>query len=269
VDSDVDTYPNSRLRGWKVGAEAETLRSLNGSPEDDVYPQPAKRQHSPVPRIAGQLFAQARERLLESGWQPVDNHWSYASDSRIQCGNGPLIWARGYHELTDACPTGLAYCKFKYRDAYGNELTVVTAGELGDDDGEVSVWSWSIRVHEQLIATERDFSRLAAGVREEVARALHRTQMSTRARRDLAIATGGLGGSRERLYRDEVETRTKQLDAVARELSAIEAGDDPADRGRVLARLEALLVQVTSIGERSVEDKETFEFERSRLGRGA
>jgi hypothetical protein len=265
VDSDVDAFSVSRLRRWKVEAEAETLRSLNGSEEDDVYPQPSTTQHLPVPRIAGEPLAAARERLLKFGWQPVYNHWSYKDDERVRSGNGPLMWRRGYHELVDACPTGLAYCRFKYRDAYGNELQVVTAGEPDGDEGDVVVWSWSIRLQEHLASTDREFSRLTTQIREEIGRAKERTATAARARRDLAIAVGGLGGSREQLYRAEAEARLNHLDLAAKELHSMEVEVDAADRREVLSRLDALLIRVTSISERSRDDAATFNAERSRM----
>jgi hypothetical protein len=269
VDSDVDSYPAARLRGWKVEAEASTLRSLGARVAEDYYPQPAASQHSPMPRIAGQPFAAARKRLLVSGWQPLCNQWSYANNPRIEGGNGPLMWARGYHELTDASGTGLAYCKFRYRDAYGSELVLVTAGELFGDHSDVPVWSWSIQMREEMVSQGREFSRLSWKIRGEIDRALDRTNKASRARRDLAMAAGALGGSRERLYREEVETRNKHIDAVAHELQQLELGSDDANQGHSCARLETLLARVTSISERSAEDAATFESERTRLvGRG-
>ena len=65
VDSDVDTYPAARLRAWKIQAEAETLRSLNGGAGEDVYPRPGTSLHSPVPRIAEQVL-EVLAQLLEA-----------------------------------------------------------------------------------------------------------------------------------------------------------------------------------------------------------
>lgn len=46
-------------------------------------------------------------------------------------------------EIANACPTGLAHCTFSFGDVYGNVLTVVTAGEVCEQDGATAhVWNW-------------------------------------------------------------------------------------------------------------------------------
>jgi hypothetical protein len=267
VDSDVVAFPTNVLRSWKVEAEAETLRSL-GIQEDNYYPQPSASQHVPVPRIAGQPYSVARDQLVRAGWQPVYNSWSYAEDRRIRWGNGPLMWARGYHELGDASPTGLAYCRFFYRDAYGNQLIVVTAGEVVDDHGDVAVWSWSIQSQDQLASSSREFMRLVGEVREEISQAKALVDRAARARRGLAIATGSLGGSREKLYRSEADSRNLQLIAAAERLNAIEAGPRPADRAQDLSELDLLLAQVKAQSARSHDEYTGFDAERFRRLRG-
>jgi hypothetical protein len=267
VDSDVATFSASTLKDWKVTAEAEILRTIGVQP-DDNYPQPGASQHVPVPRIAGQQYSVARDQLLRAGWQPITNSWSYADDLRIRYGNGPLMWARGYHELTDACPTGLAYCKFSYRDAYGNQLKVVTAGEAVGDDEDVAVWSWSIQSQEQLAADRREFLRLSAEVRQEIAQANEHTLRAARARRDLAVGSGGLGGSREKMYRTETDSRVQQLDVAAKKLKSIELEFDATDPSQHLSDLEVLMAEVRLLSTRSSEDFKAFDAERFRLLRG-
>lgn len=198
VDSDVVTFPTATLKEWKVRAEAEILRTI-GVEGDNTYPQPITSQHVPVPRIAGQPYSAARDQLVRGGWQPISNNWFYADDPRIRYGNGAVMWERGYHELTNACATGLAYCRFLYRDAYGNQLTVVTAGEAVGDGGDVPVWSWAIESQEQLASSRREFLRLATAARHEIAQAKEQTLRAARARRDLAVGSGSVGGSREKL----------------------------------------------------------------------
>jgi hypothetical protein len=266
VDSDVDSFPTTRLRAWKVEAEAEALRSLSGTADAAVYPQADGRQHAPLPRIGGQSLTRAREQLIEAGWQPVINHWSYQEDPRILNGNGPMMWTQGFQEITDASGTGLAYCKFRYRDAYDNELVVVTAGELAEGS-DVPVWSWKILTHERMVASEREYSRLAAQIRAEISRASESTEGSIRARGDLAIAAGALGGSRQKLYQKEAESRISQIHAAAGQLDTIEETIDAEDRGSCLPRLEAMLVQIAALGQRSAEDKRMFESELSELRR--
>jgi hypothetical protein len=264
VDSDVESFSASRLRRWKVDAEAETLRALTGGAEDDVYPQPPTARHLPIPRVAGQLFAVARERLLRAGWQPVLNPSPHVPNATISGGNGRLMLQRGYSELTDASPVGLAYCKFRYRDAYGNELRIVTAGEAEGDTGDVLVWSWEVSPHEDSTSTDAEYSRLVAEVREGIGRARERTATAASAHRIHANVEGGLGGSRDRLFRTEVSDRTARLDAAETELQAVETVSGLASVAQ-LARLETLLRQVTSISEKSREDVEAISANRGRL----
>ena len=267
IDSDVVTFPIGTLKNWKVAAETEILRSI-GVQNDDNYPHPGTSGHVPVPRIAGRLYSVARGQLLEVGWQPVSNSWTYADDPRIRFGNGPVLWARGYHELVDACPTGLAYCRFLYRDAYDNQLIVVTAGEAIGDDGDVPVWSWTIQSQGQLTSNRREFLRLSGELRHEIAQARDHTLRAARARRDLAIGSGGLGGSREKLYRTETDSRIQQLDAAEKKLSSIEAGFDALNPAENLGELDVLVAEARSLSARSSEDFRAFDAERFRLMRG-
>lgn len=264
VDSDVARFSATLLKSWKVDAEAQVMRAL-GAAQEDVYSQPASSQHTPLPRIDGLPLAAARDRLIRAGWQPMLNHWSYAGDVRIQSGNGPWLWERGFHEVTDASGTGLAYCILKYRDAYGNQLKLVTAGEPAGDDGDVLVWSWSIQTHDRLMAAERELSRLSTQITHAIEHAIERTHDASRARRDLAISAGASGRSREKLYRVETEGRLRKLTAAANRLKVFTSDTDSLDEYWALKSLDALLAEVTAISERSREDKEHFDAERSRL----
>ena len=247
-----------------MDAEAKVMRAL-GVAQEDVFAQPASSQHIPLPRIDGLPLGAARDRLIRAGWQPMLNHWSYAGDVRIQSGNGPWFWERGFHEVTDASGTGLAYCILRYRDAYGNQLKLVTAGEPAGDDGDVLVWSWFIQTHDRLVAAKRELSRLRTQITHTIEHATERTHDAARARKDLAISAGAFGGSRETIYREETEGRLRKLTAAASRLKALTPGIDSIDRLCALESLDALLAEVTAISERSREDKETFDAERSRL----
>ena len=126
-----------------MSAEAQALRALEGDPDSDYFPQPASAIHTPIPRIAGLTYDDAREKLLQAGWQPRNNHWSYAGNPNIQYGNGRQFWEMGYHEITHASGTGLAHCTFGFQDAYGNRLMIVTAGEVIDElNATAHVWNW-------------------------------------------------------------------------------------------------------------------------------
>lgn len=143
IDSDTDRYTVSVLKHWKVTAEAKALRALSGRSDVDFFPQPVSAVHTPIPRIAGLTYDDARENLVHAGWQPRHSHWSRVSDPDIQYGNGRKFWEKGYHEITNASGTGLAHCTFEFQDVYGNRLVVVTAGEVIEElNATAYVWNW-------------------------------------------------------------------------------------------------------------------------------
>ncbi len=90
---------------------------------------PAK--HAKLPVISEQTYAQARKKLLVSGWQPVRSISDNAAgkDPNTAYGNGQIFWKRGYREIEFCSGTGIAACGFLFRDVYGNRLRVTTAGE--------------------------------------------------------------------------------------------------------------------------------------------
>ena len=116
-------------------AEGEAARDIGRSQSADYFPQPVSARHVPLPRIGGLIYDDAREMLMQAGWQPFLNHWSKVDDLDIAFGNGPYFWNKGFHEIQAACPTGLAQCSFEFKDAYENLLIVVTEGEAAEDVG--------------------------------------------------------------------------------------------------------------------------------------
>jgi hypothetical protein len=143
VDSDTLEYSVRVLRRWKVAAEAKASRALAGDVDRSFFPQPPSAVHAPVPRIAGLPYDEARSLLIDAGWQPRMHHWSHGSDPTLQAGNGLHFWEKGYWEIVNAWPSGLAHCAFSFGDVYGNALVVMTAGEVSEEhDATAHVWSW-------------------------------------------------------------------------------------------------------------------------------
>lgn len=135
IDSDDRRYSKELLSEWKRNAEFRADSALMGRTTTDYLPQPPSALHAPIPRMAGLTYHVARARLLEAGWQPSMRHWSHASDPSVQRGNGSTFWEKGYWEIINAWPTGLAQCTFAFHDAYGNFLTVMTEGEEEPREG--------------------------------------------------------------------------------------------------------------------------------------
>ncbi len=143
VDNDSSKYTVGALNTWKIAAEAQAMRDLNGLSAEDFYPQPVSATHTPIPRIDGLTYDEARERLVRAGWQPRRNHWTHANNHDMQYGNGLHYWQKGYHEIIHASGTGLGHCTFAFHDVYGTKLIVVTAGEVIEElNATAYVWNW-------------------------------------------------------------------------------------------------------------------------------
>lgn len=143
IDSDITRYSSDLLYSWKREAEFQADMELVGDRTSDYLPQPASAVHAPIPRMDGLTYHEARAQLLDAGWQPEMRHWSDGSASNFQAGNGAAFWSKGYWEIINAWPTGLAQCTFAFHDVYGNYLTVLTRGEEDPEQGwhaRVSNW---------------------------------------------------------------------------------------------------------------------------------
>ena len=126
----IDKFPANILDGWKQ--QAEDLASKFISQRPVIISAVV---HIPVPNISQKTYHEARESLIEFGWQPILNHWSHTQSFGPFVGNAKEFWDKGYHELFQACPTGYAFCLFKFHDIYRNTLHVVTAGEEDPEYG--------------------------------------------------------------------------------------------------------------------------------------
>jgi hypothetical protein len=143
IDNDESKYTVSVLSQWKLAAEQKATRELVGLPEAEFFPQPDSAGHTPIPRIANLTYDEARNRLVQAGWQPRINHWTHASNFDMRCGNGLHFWNKGYHEIRHASGTGLGLCSFGFEDVYGRKLVVVTAGEVIEEmNATAGVWRW-------------------------------------------------------------------------------------------------------------------------------
>ena len=88
-------------------------------------------KHARLPAITELTYHAARKKLLAARWQPVRTKSFNEADSDpdISYGNGLIFWRRGYVEVEFCSGTGVAACGFLFKDAYGNQLRVTTAGE--------------------------------------------------------------------------------------------------------------------------------------------
>jgi len=88
-------------------------------------------RHAKLPAITKLTYPKARKRLLAAGWQPLQTKSFNEADPDpdISGGNGLTFWKKGFMEVESCSGTGVAACAFLFKDAYGNRLRVITAGE--------------------------------------------------------------------------------------------------------------------------------------------
>jgi hypothetical protein len=91
-----------------------------------------------VPNIYNLPIDKARGRLIEAGWQPVPGDLETQSQSWAA-----HIAAAGVPEVEDCSGTGFGFCAYSYTRPIG-ELSVVTAGEGGEDGSLPSVSSYGV-----------------------------------------------------------------------------------------------------------------------------
>lgn len=84
-------------------------------------------------------YAQARQILLDAGWQAI----YHAPTRQIFAPMDYLINELGYHEVVDCSGTGLGLCLFEFADAYGHRLSIST---IRNDPrfGEPTVYAWRL-----------------------------------------------------------------------------------------------------------------------------
>ena len=135
-DSPPDTAKNSpatnatpiltpKIEENKVKDNAATPQNKNTTPNT----VPSVSGQRPVPPIAEKSYDEARKILIDAGWQPNKNRWTYGENENVKSGNGPLYWEKGYWELVSCAGTGTAECRFEFIDENGRILVVITQGE--------------------------------------------------------------------------------------------------------------------------------------------
>ena len=89
----------------------------------------AENEHTPIPNLNNLDYHEAREKLIDAGWQPNMPNKINPDSYSLSSGNGPIFIDKGYWELQYCSGTGLAHCGFEFVDAYGNYLFVITQGQ--------------------------------------------------------------------------------------------------------------------------------------------
>lgn len=117
----------------QVGTVAGNLIVNNNTKE---APPISTNGEASVPQIFGVIYDDARKRLIEAGWTPVQQNHLHIQELG-EYGNGKIFWERGYWEVESCSGTGAGFCLFRFSDPRGRVLRVVTQGEESTPgDGE-------------------------------------------------------------------------------------------------------------------------------------
>jgi hypothetical protein len=104
-------------------------KNTKASPSPTATATPTPSDQPAIPKIYDKTYDSARRILIKEGWLPNKRLPIHGDDAKVQSGNGPIFWKRGYWELEVCSGTGLANCLFEFTDPTGRLLEVVTEGE--------------------------------------------------------------------------------------------------------------------------------------------
>jgi len=92
----------------------------------------------------GMPYSQAREIILDDGWQGKNQRWQDIPDwGEVK----EVYYDNGWREVQDCSGVGMAYCRFEFRNIKNQTLVVITEGEcqrVGRVKCEKFISSWSI-----------------------------------------------------------------------------------------------------------------------------
>lgn len=125
------TSPTATPKSEQNNAREKVVNNQNQSINNNAAPDTSGQLRIPV--INGKTYDVARKVLIKEGWQPNVNSMAYGDDPKVQGGNGPTFWKRGYRELEACSGSALAECRFEFIDPSGRVLVVVTEGEEADN----------------------------------------------------------------------------------------------------------------------------------------
>lgn len=94
-----------------------------------------------VPKLRqGMAYSDARNLLIEDGWQAVFNPEQVNNPNRSEVIERFI--EKGYTEVVDCSGTGLGLCLFQFQNATGQTLLVTTANN--DSSEESTVFGWRL-----------------------------------------------------------------------------------------------------------------------------
>jgi hypothetical protein len=92
-----------------------------------------------VPKLRqGMTYSEARNLLIEEGWQAVFNMEQVNNPNRS--GVIDRFIEKGYTEIVDCSGTGLGLCLFQFQNATGQSLLITTANNHSEEESTVFGW---------------------------------------------------------------------------------------------------------------------------------
>lgn len=92
-----------------------------------------------LPKIKQNMtYEEARNLLIEEGWQAVFNYEQFNNPNRSFMINALI--EKGYTEVVDCSGTGLGLCLFQFENATGQILWITTA----NNSEESTVFGWRL-----------------------------------------------------------------------------------------------------------------------------
>jgi hypothetical protein len=91
------------------------------------------------------LYSEARELLIDSGWQPANlNSVLDCSDCQVDPTVEYFVRKLNYTEIENCSGTGLGFCRFVFENSQGERLIVSTVGNQVDfyGEGKANIWDW-------------------------------------------------------------------------------------------------------------------------------
>jgi len=91
-----------------------------------------------VPNLEqGMEYSEARQILLDTGWQALDLPWNYRENPLSDVAES-LVQDYGYGELVDCSETGLGFCRFEFSNANERKLVIITV----NNDSLPELYRW-------------------------------------------------------------------------------------------------------------------------------
>ena len=135
-----DCYSNDSL----LQIEESTQQRLQATDSNETEKQTLSKLKQ------GMSYKQARQMLLNEGWQALFNY-SLVNQPHPNSTVNQIFHEQGWTEIVDCAGTGLGLCLFKFRNATGQVLEVTTANNFQESEESglnSTIFSWSLSEQE-------------------------------------------------------------------------------------------------------------------------